>query len=182
MSNSPGAPGRAGPSRPRRSRLVAVALLTLPLLELVLLIAVGRAIGVLATLALLAAGAVAGGMILYRVGARAARRFADADGRATPVAGPDPDGVLHGVPTAPTDGRAAGAALLVPVGLLLLLPGFLSDLAGLALLVPAVRRTLATRLSEAVLRRIDHPGVRIVPGEVVTGPTAGQGTDVRRLP
>lgn len=186
MSSSPGVPGHADPRRPRRTRLVAVALLALPLLELVILIAVGRAIGVLATLALLAAGAVAGGTILYRLGARAARRFATADGLAAPAAEPGPDGVLHGVPTGPTtrpgDSRPAAAALLVPAGLLLLLPGLLSDLAGLALLVPAVRRSLATRLGEAVLRRIDHRidhrGVRIVPGEVVTEPTAGRGSDV----
>lgn len=161
MSSSPGVPGRAGPSRPHRARLVSVAFLALPLLELVLLIAVGRAIGVLATLALLAAGALAGGTILYRAGARAARRFSGGDGLAAP---------------------AAAAALLVPAGLLLLLPGFLSDLAGLVLLVPAVRRALATRVGEALLRRIDHRidhrGVRIVPGEVVTGPAAVRVTEI----
>lgn len=146
-----------------RSRLIVAALLALPLLELALLIVVGRAIGVLATLSLLVLGAVAGVVVLRRVGAGAARRLTEA-------AGPTAGGAVGGVPVGGLPvGGSPGAALLVPAGLLLIVPGFLSDLVGLGLLVPAVRRSLAARAGEALLRRIDRRVVRVVPGEVIPG-------------
>jgi UPF0716 protein FxsA len=170
--SSPGAPRRA---TSRRARLVGAALLALPILELVGLISAGRAIGVLPTLGLLLAGAVAGVVVLRRVGARATRRFA--------TTGPGPfgspgRGPLGGIPVGPTGmpegpggpGGPAATALLVPAGLLLLVPGFLSDVAGLVLLVPAVRRAVAARMGDAVLRRLDRRTVRVVPGQVVDAP------------
>ena len=136
------------------------AVLTLPLLELALLITAGRVIGVLPTLALLAAAALAGGLVLRRVGSARVGAVPGSPARSAPP---------------------AGTALLVPAGLLLIVPGFLSDLVGFALLVPAVRRVLAARLGEAVLRRVAAAGrIQVVPGQVVTG-TAGEVrvTDVR---
>jgi UPF0716 protein FxsA len=50
--------------------------------------------------------------------------------------------------------------LLAAAGALLLLPGFLSDIVGLVLLVPAVRRLLMRRvLDKAQARRREQEGV-----------------------
>lgn len=167
--------GRGTPRRPRR-RLLGVALLTLPVLELALIITVGRAVGVLATLLLLALGAMAGVVVLRRVTAAATRRLAAAGVLGSPFGGPPgtPATAAANLPPAPP-----GAALLVPAGLLLIVPGFLSDLAGLLLLVPAVRRALAARMGEAVVRRLNLRAVRVMPGQVVDGPIEVHVTDLR---
>jgi len=148
------------PRSPRstlRRRAVGAALLLLPILELAVLIRVGAAVGIGVTLLLLLAGAVAGSIVLRQVGAATIRRLSAASRRdpavAPPVAGPPP----------------AETALLVGAGLLLIVPGFLSDVAGLLLLVPAVRRALVRRAGDAVLRRFRVRSVRVVQGQVMDG-------------
>lgn len=157
-----------------RRRLIGTALLALPILELALIIIVGRSVGVLATMLLLLVAAIAGLVVLRRAGAAAARTLLMRSGQ-VPPAGP----VMAGQPIMPTVPEPpGGTALLVPAGLLLLVPGFLSDVAGLLLLVPTVRRGVATRLGDAITRRLDVRtvrSVRVVPGEVVDI----QVTDVR---
>jgi UPF0716 protein FxsA len=137
-------PGRL--QRRPRARLVRAAVAALPLLELALLLVVGRVIGFPATLMLLLAGLMAGVLVLLQVGRAALRGLQQRSDQ--------------------FDGRRA---LLVPAALLLVVPGFLSDAAGLLLLVPAVRRRVATRLGEAVIRRLGPRTIRVVPGEVVPG-------------
>jgi UPF0716 family protein affecting phage T7 exclusion len=137
-----------------RRRVAGACALLWPVLELALLIQVGARLGVVATLLLLLAGAVAGSLVLRRVGAVGIQRLTTANGHA-PAAGP----VRPGSET----------ALLVLAGVLLIVPGFLSDVAGLALLLPQVRRALGRRVGNAVLRRFEMRSVRIVPGQVLDG-------------
>jgi UPF0716 protein FxsA len=117
-----------------------VALMAAPFVEIALFVVVGARIGVLATLALVVLSAVAGSALLRATGLRAlleagrmAERGADA-------------------PQAAVD-----AALAVLAAVLLILPGFASDAAGLALLVPPLRaaaaRWLAPRFGTVVVVR-----------------------------
>jgi UPF0716 protein FxsA len=96
--------------------------LMFPLAEIAAFILVGKAIGVLATLALVAAGSAIGAVMLRDAGVLTALRLqAGAGNPATILA-------------------EGGARMLA--GLLLLIPGFLTDLAALAVLVPALRAPL----------------------------------------
>jgi UPF0716 protein FxsA len=163
MSTPLTGPGRAAAAPPVgrragfRGRIAGAGALLLPIVELAVLIQVGSRIGVGITLLLLLAAAVAGSLVLRQVGTDAIRRLGAASGRdpATTPLGP---------------GRPpAESALVVIAGLLLLVPGFLSDVAALVLLVPAVRRALVRRTGEAVLRRFQVRQIRVVQGEVVGG-------------
>jgi UPF0716 protein FxsA len=153
--NGPGSsrPVTSATRRPLRRRLLGAGLLALPVLELATIIIVGRAVGLFGTLLLLAAGAVAGVVVLRRVGAAAARRVIQRPGELPVLARPAPP----------------GTALLVPAGLLLIVPGFLSDVVGLVLLVPPVRRAVAARVGEAVVRQVNLRASGMVPGRVIRG-------------
>ncbi len=114
--------------------LFVLLFVLVPLGELALLIEVGARIGALSTLALCLATAVLGGLLVRSQGRAvldAIRRALDAGRMPVPEA-------FH------------GACLLV-AGALLLTPGFLTDLLGFALLVPAVR----VRLHRLLLRRLE---------------------------
>ena len=116
---------------------LAVALLVVPLLELYVLIQVGQVIGALWTVVALLAVTVLGAVLLRREGSRTWRSFqtATATGR---------------VP-----GReVADGALVMLAGAFLLTPGFLSDVVGLALLLPPVRALLRGRLVAYATRRL----------------------------
>jgi len=144
------------PARRPRRRLVGAALFAWPVLEIAILIQVAVHAGPGAVVLLLLGGAVAGGLVLRRAGAGVLRR-----------------------PPATTEARVVGAAgrppaetaLLVVAGVLLVLPGLLSDVVGLVLLLPAARRWVARRAGAAVLRRVQRlqvaGQVRVVRGEVV---------------
>lgn len=109
------------------------ALLVVPLAEIALFIVVGGRIGLWPTLALVLAAVVAGAAILRRPGlARVPLR---------PVPGAN---LLSGLMPV-----AEEAARLV-AGVLLIVPGFLSDVVGIALLIPPVRRALIAALGRRV--------------------------------
>ncbi len=114
---------------------LAVLFILVPLAELTVIIAVGKSVGVLATLLLLLAFSLFGAWLARREGLTAWQRLqlALVDGRM------------------PTREVADGAIILL-AGALLLIPGFLTDLVGLALLVPATRR-LARRWVPALAKR-----------------------------
>jgi UPF0716 protein FxsA len=139
-----------------RVRAVRVALLAWPVVELAVLIEVGTRLGVWLTLLLLLTGGVAGVLVLRAVGAAAIRRL---------TAQARPPGAV------PPSGRpGAETALVVLAGLLLIVPGLLSDVAGGALLLPPVRRRLARRIGDAVLRRLSTrstASIRVVRGQVL---------------
>jgi UPF0716 protein FxsA len=128
-------------SLPRR---LALGLLLLPVVEIALFVLVSVLIGVLPAFALLVATSIAGAILLRRAGSgRLARlKAAAAKGDISEV-------------------RAnSGGILTVLGGVLLLLPGFLTDILGLALLLPPVQRWVGRLLRNTVDRRARAAGGR----------------------
>lgn len=104
-------------------RIVAlIVFLAVPVTEILVFIAVASAIGVLPTLGLALATSVLGIVLVRRQGLSALRQLrTNADARRLP-------------------GTAIGQTIVVAIGgLLLILPGFITDVIGLLLFVPAVR-------------------------------------------
>ncbi|ODT97604.1 MAG: hypothetical protein ABS81_29830 [Pseudonocardia sp. SCN 72-86] len=133
--------------------------------EIVALVALGSWIGVGATLLVLLAGSVLGLLLARREGVRAAQAFSAAVRERR---------VAH---AELTDGMLVAAA-----GVLLFVPGLVTDLAGLLLLVPPVRKLVRNRLVRAAERA--NPGLQrariysdgpVVDGDVVSG---GDGSGV----
>ena len=115
-----------------------LALLVLwPIAELAAAIAVAHAIGVLLTVILLVAGWPVGTWLLRAEGRAALRHFREAAAGGRPPAAEVVDGAL---------------ALLG--GSLLIVPGFITDVLGLALLVPALRRRLGGVVARNVRSRL----------------------------
>lgn len=104
--------------------------LGLVLAEIATFVLVGKAIGVLATLALVLAGMVTGAILLRRAGMATLLRV-----RAEAAAGR--------APVRPLLDGAVGAA----AALLIMLPGFITDLLGLLLLMPVTRQRLWNALT-----------------------------------
>jgi UPF0716 protein FxsA len=135
--------------------LLVVAFLVLPVLEIYVILRVGQLIGAWPTVALLVAESLLGAWIVRREGRRAWR-------------------ALRGAVTGARlpSRELADAALILVGGTLLLTPGFLTDLAGFALVLPP-SRALARRLLFAALARRARAvaprsaGRRVVRGEVV---------------
>jgi UPF0716 protein FxsA len=120
----------------QRLGLIGIALLVTAAVEITLLVLVAHQVGVGVTVLLVIATTLLGGWLLRREGIRAWRslRRASADGR--PV-GPEVSDGLVGLLSA----------------LLLVIPGFVTDLIGLALLVPPVRRGARVTVRRVVERR-----------------------------
>jgi UPF0716 protein FxsA len=122
----------------------AVLFILVPLAELAAIIVVGKTIGVLATLLLLLGFSLAGAWLAKRQGMVAWRRFqlALAEGRA------------------PTREVADGAMVLL-AGALLLIPGFLTDVLGLLLLIPVSRAVLRRWVPALARRSIGRTRIRV---------------------
>ena len=102
--------------------ILPLFLLGLPLLEIAGFVLVGRQIGVLATVALVIASAIAGSILLRWQGFGVLTRI-----RRDVEAGRDPGRQLaHGV-------------MILIAGILLIIPGFITDIIGLLLFLPPVR-------------------------------------------
>jgi UPF0716 protein FxsA len=121
----------------QRLGLIALGLLLLAVAEIVLLVLVARQIGLALTLLLVLATALLGGWLLRREGIRAWRalRRASMDGR-------------------PPGAEVSDGLLGLLSGVLLLVPGFLTDLTGLALLVPPIRRVARSGVRRLAERRV----------------------------
>lgn len=105
-----------------RVSLIPLFLLLAPLVEIAGFVVVGRQIGVFPTLALAIATSLAGGMLLRHQGFGVMTRI-----RAEIEAGRDPSrNLAHGV-------------MILLAGILLLLPGFVTDIIGILLFLPPVR-------------------------------------------
>jgi UPF0716 protein FxsA len=138
---------------------MAVAFLLYVFAEIAAIWAVGSAVGVLGTLGLLLAGAFLGSWLARREGGKAMRAFLSAARAGQPAEKELTDGMLV----------ALG-------GVLILVPGFVSDVLGLLLMLPP-SRAVARRLW---LKRMEKRAVRfanqrrgpvmVVDSEVVPSP------------
>ncbi|MEV6315756.1 FxsA family membrane protein [Streptomyces sp. NPDC051776] len=178
-----GSPPQQPPTRPRRSRartLVPLAVAAWLVLEIWLLTVVADAIGGVTVLLMLLGGAVLGGYVIKRAGRRAWRRLADNVQAAQAAA-------AEGRPideAAGESGDNAGHTLPMLGGLLLMMPGFVSDAVGLLCLFPPTRAVLRRSLERSLSRRVavprpgtfghayrqarmHRPDGKVVPGEVV---------------
>ena len=121
-----------------------------PIIELFVILQVGAAIGAWWTIGLLVAASVLGSVLMRAQGRAVWRRFGEA--------------VRAGRP--PADEVADGALVLFG-GALLLTPGFVTDLLGLALLLPptraVVRRVLVRRLARGAALGVAPRPMRRVP-------------------
>ena len=145
---------------PQRARRVlgwslVVAFVAIPIAEFWVVTQVGGLIGLWPTLVLLVVSAIAGALLMRREGPKAWSALVNAFGSGQ-------------LPT----GRLADAALVLVGGILLMLPGFLTDLLGLVMILPftrpLIRRLLAFVLARSSARAKTDP--RVIRGETVADP------------
>lgn len=122
-------------------RLILLGLLGLVVAEAAVFLLVAQLLGSFTALFLLFATSILGALVLGRMGKRLAGRLAD---------------MLSQRDLAMTE--ASGGLLTMIGGLLLVLPGFLTDTAGLLLLIPSVRR----RLIDAPALRRNRPAGQVL--------------------
>lgn len=124
-------------------RFPAIFLLLWPLLEIAGFVVVGKQVGVLATIALVIAMGVLGAALMRLQGFGVLTRI-----RTEMEAGRNPGRELaHGV-------------MILLAGVLLLVPGFISDIIGLALFIPPIRDLAWRYLS----RNVDFSSVVVTRG------------------
>ncbi|MDN0196301.1 FxsA family membrane protein [Streptomyces sp. S.PNR 29] len=163
------------PTRPRRSRLrtfLPLGVAAWLVLEIWLLTVVAGASSGLVVFLLLVAGFVLGSVVIKRAGRRAFRNL-------TETLQQQQAGVM---PTARPNSEGNGLMMLG--GLLLMIPGLISDAAGLLLLLPPIQKAVsryAERTFDRKLRdaasgtlgdafqqaRIHRPDGKVVQGEVI---------------
>lgn len=163
-------PSRNAP-RSRLRTFLPLALVAWLILEVWLLTLVAEATSGFIVFLLLLAGVVAGFALIKRAGRRALRKFQETVAQQQQGITPETD-------------RSGGNAFLLIAGLLLILPGLVSDVLGLVLLLPPVRTALARRAERSLERRMAAAGPgtfggafqqarmrapdgKVVPGEVV---------------
>jgi UPF0716 protein FxsA len=171
-----GAPTPTHPARPRRSRLrtfLPLGVAAWLVLEIWLLTVVAGASSGFTVFLLLLAGFVLGAVVIKRAGRRAFRNLSETLQQQQ-----------GGVPPAAPSGNSEGNGLMMLGGLLLMIPGLVSDAVGLLLLIPPVQKAIsryAERTFERTLRqaapgtlgdafqqaRMHRPDGKVVPGEVV---------------
>ncbi|GGS03841.1 membrane protein [Streptomyces aureoverticillatus] len=193
-----GTPPPTQPARPRRSRVLRflpLGLVAWLVLEIWLLTVVAGASSGLMVFLLLVGGLVLGSFVIKRAGRRAFKNLSEALQQQQ-----------SGIAPAPESG--GGSALTMLGGLLLILPGLISDVLGLLLLVPPLQKALSRSAERAFERkvraaaaaapggfgdafqqsRIHRPDGKVVQGEVIrddqppTQPGPGRGPDDPQLP
>ncbi|MFI6643055.1 FxsA family membrane protein [Streptomyces sp. NPDC050504] len=163
---------------PRRSRartFVPLAIAAWLVLEIWLLTVVAGATSGFVVLLLIVAGGLLGATVIKRAGRRAFKSLTETlQQQSAPGAGDRPSGGADG----------SGNGFLMLAGLLLMLPGLVSDALGLVLLVPPVRTALAKYTERTLERkmsamapgglgdafqqaRIHRPDGKVVQGEVI---------------
>ena len=144
--------------------LVLVAFIVVPLAELWAILTVGDLIGVGPTILLLLADSVLGAVLLRAQGRGAWRRFLEAlrAGR---------------IPSR----EIADGLLIMMGGALLLTPGFLTDVVGVAFLLPPTRALLRRALERGIARRMTAGLARGTTGGIrwrtASGGPRGDGAD-----
>ncbi|OLT28679.1 hypothetical protein BJF79_41490 [Actinomadura sp. CNU-125] len=130
---------------------LVLAFLVLPVLEIYVIIQVGGVIGAWPTVALLVLECVLGGWIMRREGRRAWRALQETFER----------GVVP-------DRELADAALVLVGGVLLLTPGFVTDVFGFLFVLPFTRPAVRALLSRWAARRMrvaqSRPSAMFPPG------------------
>ncbi len=156
--------------RPWLAPLVLLFFLTVPIIEVWLLVSVGQLIGVLPTIGILVLQALLGGWLMRREGAKAWRALNES------VA----SGRLPG-------GELLDPALIVVGGVLVMLPGFFTDVFGLIFLLPFTRPLARGLLGLFIARRAARSGIdlnmirvrterdTVIRGETVPDEPAGTG-------
>ncbi|GGT77766.1 FxsA family membrane protein [Streptomyces lateritius] len=174
-----GAPPPLAPKRSSARTFLPLALAAWLVLEIWLLTVVAGGVGGLIVFGLLAGGAVLGAVVIKRAGRRAFRNLTETFQKAQTAA-------QSGVAPTPADrvGAEDRNGFLMLGGLLLMVPGLVSDVLGLLLLVPPVRSMLGRSADKAVERRMSaapqsslqdafqqarmrRPDGKVVQGEVV---------------
>ncbi|MFF2079984.1 FxsA family membrane protein [Kitasatospora sp. NPDC058162] len=185
---------QATPTRPvprgRLRRVLPLLITAWLVLEIWLLVLVGSWLGGLAVLLLLIAGGVIGGSLIKRAGLKAL------------------SAAVEQSKNPQSQQPQTGTSMTVLAGLLLIVPGFLSDLVALTLLFPPTRalwRVAGRRVADKAMRststvgtdafadamrlqeqlRIHRPDGKVVQGEVVdpeAGPRGPQGPDTTYRP
>ena len=128
--------------RPWLAPLMLLFFLTVPVIEVWLLVSVAQQIGALPTLAILIGQAILGGWLMRREGAKAWRALNESV----------------------SSGRLPGGELLDPVlimvgGVLVMLPGFFTDVFGLIFLLPFTRPLARGLLQLFIARRAARSGI-----------------------
>ncbi|MFI6000939.1 FxsA family membrane protein [Streptomyces sp. NPDC051366] len=185
-----GVPLSTAPRRHSRARtFLPLAVAAWLILEIWLLTLVAGAAGGLTVAALLAGGVVLGVVVIKRAGRRAFKNLTDTFQQAQHGQQPPPQ--------ATKQQPGSGNGLTMLAGLLLILPGLISDVAGLLCLLPPVRAWIGRRVAGSLERkmatapagsfgdafqqaRIHYPDGKVVQGEVIRedepqkpGPDAG---------
>ncbi|MFI0815795.1 FxsA family membrane protein [Streptomyces sp. NPDC021098] len=142
-----GASPQSDPTRPKRSRartFVPLGIAAWLVLEIWLLTLVGEAAGGFTVFLLLVAGAVVGSAVVKRAGRRAWQNLART--------------VQPGAEPAEQPGRPGNSFTMLG-GLLLMIPGLVSDVAALLCLFPPTAALLRRRAESALSRRMGYtPG------------------------
>ncbi len=117
--------------------MLLLLFLVVPIAELAVIIQVGDWLGLWPTLAILLADSILGSVLMRTQGRAAWRRFTEATRAGRPPAREVLDGVL-----------------VILGGALLLTPGFLTDVVGVALLAPPTRAVVRKLLVRRLARRM----------------------------
>jgi UPF0716 protein FxsA len=125
--------------------LLAALLVAIPILEVWLLVKVGQQLGLLPTVLILIAEAIIGALLMRHEGSRAWKALNDAFTQGK-------------VPT----GELADAALILVGGILLMLPGFLTDIIGFVFLLRWTRPVARKIIAFFVARRISRLGIPVM--------------------
>lgn len=119
-----------------RSALLPLILLGLPLAEIAGFVIVGKWLGVFGTLGLIVLSSLVGMMLLRQQGLSVLKQV-NAEGRSGRV-----------------PGEAIGnGAMIVIAAILLIIPGFLTDIVGIFLFIPAVRGFIWRKLGNRIVVR-----------------------------
>ena len=140
--------------------LLVILFIVVPILELYVIIQIGGLIGIVPTLLLLLADALLGSLLLRHQGRGAWQRFNTA------------------LAERRFPGREVADGLLIAIGgTLLLAPGFLTDIAGLILLIPPTRAVVRRLLRGFVSRHfvVTATSAAYRTGARATGSPSGNG-------
>ncbi|MFR9728306.1 FxsA family protein [Saccharopolyspora sp. MS10] len=137
---------------------VLLLLLVAAVVEISVLVLVGNAIGVLPTIGLLVLSAVVGGFLLRREGRRAFEAFNESV-------------TLR----RPPERELADGALVVAGGVLIVLPGLVSDVLGVLCLLPPTRALLRRYVQRLAERNAERARQRVAAG-MRTGWVGAQGS------